>query len=99
MSGSPTTLAVVKQANQGTGLEIVHQLAEEGNSIVLTACNTMCDIEATRSLKMQHRGLNRGYGWTCIYTEVTIDVTTHLDERFHVTPICKTMASKLDQKC
>lgn len=35
MSGSPTRLAVVKRANQGTGLEIVHQLAEEGNSIVL----------------------------------------------------------------
>jgi len=35
VSGSPTRLAVVKRANQGTGLEIVHPLAEEGNSIVL----------------------------------------------------------------
>jgi hypothetical protein len=70
VSGSPTTLAVVKRANQGTGLEIVHQLAEESNSIVLTACNTMCDIEATRSLKKQHRGLNRGCGWTCFFYTV-----------------------------
>jgi hypothetical protein len=31
VSGSLTRLAVVKRANQGTGLEIVNQLAEEGN--------------------------------------------------------------------
>jgi NAD(P)-dependent dehydrogenase (short-subunit alcohol dehydrogenase family) len=67
VSGSPTRLAVVKRANQGTGLEIVHQLAEEGSSIVLIACNTMCDVKATRSLKKQHRGLNRNCGWTWFY--------------------------------
>jgi hypothetical protein len=67
VSGNPTTLSVMKRANQGMGLAIVHQFAEEGNSIVLTACNTMCDIEVTRCLKKQHRGLNRGCGWTCFY--------------------------------
>ncbi len=61
----------------------------------------MCDIEATRSLKKQHRGLNRGCGWTCFYKVGNnwCHNPTHFDERFHVTPICKTMASKLDQKC
>jgi hypothetical protein len=34
---------------------------------VLTACNTMCDIKAIRSLKKQHRGLTRDCGWTCFY--------------------------------